>query len=894
MKLIKGLFVLLSILIIVKISDPVYESEAFVMYPDRVAQGEFVAEALSRTKISSNYKSPARTQFPSTITFKFAINGEDNEASSGQDHRLTIIPENGKFVSPIITFGAKDPESFVQPDVPKNLPPNTEVTLRLDMRKVLNQMNNKGYYQAWSGEIIRKSEFDGVYIAGGSAPLSWDFSSLTNESAYKLTDEDGDGIYEANIIFNPFDPEKKVVNTWELSNDISGYPTLESSVPMIDALYNMSLDETVMLKEEDGTFRTGKEWAGVWTRDISYSVLLSYAYLDPEISKESLLRKVKNERIIQDTGSGGAWPVSTDRVVWSLAAMELYYVTGDESWLSDSYEIISNSLEDDLANYIFDEELGLFKGESSFLDWREQTYPVWMDNVDISQSLTLGTNAVYYRSLKILAEMASELGKEPEAQHYERLAVRVKEGINRYLWNEEKGYYIQYLYGRHYRTPSPRFEALGNALCIIFDIAEESQKKRIISSAPLIPFGIPTIYPQIPDIPPYHNNGIWPFVQAYWNWSAKEVGNEAAVEKGLASMYRAAALFVTNKENMVAENGDFAETQINSDRQLWSVAGNLAMIYRVFLGMEFTKDGISFSPFIPESFGNEIEVTNFRYRDAIINVIVRGYGDGIESMMVNGREVSVFEIPSELEGNTKILIQLNNQFDSNSDKQKVQNKFSPTSPTVQLQGSKLVWDEVPSSNRYAVYRNGEKLISTTETSMSLNGKSPGFYQVLSVSDNDSESFLSEPVQYYSNKSQEVIEIENSNVNTVSEMISGYSGTGAVEVSTNKNKTLEIPVDIDYSGEYLLSVRYSNGTGPWNTDNNCAIRTIKINGSDSGTLVLPQRGTDEWSNWGNSNYINVHLKSGKNSIEIVYLPRNENMDGEINRAILDRVELIRIQ
>ena len=39
----------------------------------------------------------------------------------------------------------------------------------------------------------------------------------------------------------------------------------------------------------------------------------------------SLRRKVDPlGRIVQDTGSGGAWPVSTDRMVWLLAAWEVY------------------------------------------------------------------------------------------------------------------------------------------------------------------------------------------------------------------------------------------------------------------------------------------------------------------------------------------------------------------------------------------------------------------------------------------------------------------------------------------------------------------------------------------------------------------------------------------
>ena len=109
---------------------------------------------------------------------------------------------------------------------------------------------------------------------------------------------------ETILTLNAFDEENFTAQEWKLQNDISSYPSLSSDYLLVDALYNLSLDETMMNKEEDGTFCTGEAWPGVWTRDVSYSILLSYAIIDPEFSKNSLLRKIKRDRIIQDTGSG--------------------------------------------------------------------------------------------------------------------------------------------------------------------------------------------------------------------------------------------------------------------------------------------------------------------------------------------------------------------------------------------------------------------------------------------------------------------------------------------------------------------------------------------------------------------------------------------------------------
>jgi len=109
----------------------------------------------------------------------------------------------------------------------------------------------------------------------------------------------------------------------------------------------------------DNTFDTGAEWSGVWTRDISYSALLALAVTHPDAVKNSLLVKVKNGVIVQDTGTGGSWPVSTDRIVWTLAAWETFLATGDVDWLLQMADIVMNTLEIDQDVVIAPSELAL-------------------------------------------------------------------------------------------------------------------------------------------------------------------------------------------------------------------------------------------------------------------------------------------------------------------------------------------------------------------------------------------------------------------------------------------------------------------------------------------------------------------------------------------------------
>ncbi|GET28477.1 hypothetical protein [Prolixibacter sp. SD074] len=860
-----------------------YKAENYKVYANRVVQGKYKAKVISPTQMVSDYQSPANEDFPNFIEFKFAVNGKDNELPVGVNHTFLLNPDKNKVVSlPPIEFGQKGKDEK-QSNPTGSLPANTRVEISLDARELIKDFREKGFHDFSNGQRIYKDDFTGIFIAGNLAPLSWDFDNLSTRKQFQLTDPDGDGIYTITVVLNPYEPGNFTAKKWDLKNDISGYPQLHSDIPLVDAMYNMSLDETVQDIESDRTFRTGESWPGVWTRDVSYSIILAYAYLEPEVAKTSLMRKVKNVRIIQDTGTGGAWPVSSDRSIWATAAWEIYKVTGDRDWLKTIYPIIKNSVDDDIKT-LLNNRNHLMMGESSFLDWRKQTYPAWMNGVDISQSRCLGTNAVHFHSLMILSRLAKMMGDT--TSRYEQLADSIKADMNNKLWVAEKGYYGQYLYGRNNFSLSPGSEALGEALSVLFGIADTTRVRSILGKTPVVDYGIPTIYPQIPGIPPYHNNSIWPFVQAYWNWANALHGNMAGLDQGLAALYRPAALFLTNKENMVAGNGDFRDTQVNSNRQLWSIAGNLAMVYRVFLGMDFHVDGIMFAPVIPIAYRGNFEVTNFHYRKMNLSIKVEGYGDEISRFSIDGKAGKDYFLPGNLNGKHKIIIEMNNRIQHTGNINRVGNRFSPAAPMqVTLKGDRLTWQPVKEADSYTVYRNGKffQMVSDTAVRILLTTRLAE-YQVETRGKADN-SFLSQPVDVISPK--RVIEVEAEQVAPKSSLeYHGYSGKGFVELTKNKNRKLVFQFNVNHTGKYTVDFRYSNGSGPDNTDNKCAVRSVKVDSQFAGVAVFAQRGKEEWSNWGWSNPIQVELKAGKNTLKLSLEDFNENMNGDINMAMLD--------
>ena len=693
-----------------------------------------------------------------------------------------------------------------------------------------------------------------------------------------------------------FMPVEKV---WKLKNDISAYPSLKSSNTLLQAVYNMGLDEMVNAVEPDTTLRTGKEWAGVWTRDVSYSIILSMAALQPEASKISLMKKVNPEgQIIQDTGSGGAWPVSTDRLVWALAADEIYRVTGDKKWLREVYPIIERSIAKDDDNVISPD--GLAMGETSFIDWREQSYPKWMQTADIARSEAMNTNMVRAAALRVLASMAADLGKKKDAEKYSGQADELVRNIDARFWMPEKGYYGMYTYGRDNLILNPRAETLGESLAILYGIADDGKARSITENNPVTPFGAAIFYPQIADMPSYHNNALWPFVGAYWALANAKAHNEEGTLEAIGSVVRPAALFATNKENFNLDNGDIF-TELNSSNMLWSLSGNLALTNKILFGMNFQKDGILFAPFVPEALAETRSLEDFPYRGGRFSVTVSGYGDKIASMTVNGKKHNP-ALPvdaSLLAKGATVDIVMNSEPIAPMSVNRRPNLKAPLTPIAWIEDGELVWNPIEYIGHYKVLRDGKPVAETRTTTYPL--LDPGEWQVIGVSSDGVESFASEP---RSNRPVITFQMPGETTAMHSSEISypaqeapeGYTGAGFVETDHNSG-----PVSVSLSaadfpeakaGRYSLRLRYANGNGPVNTENKCAVRSIIVDGKKVGTIVMPQRGVGNWNDWGYSDSVIVELEPGAHTFSVEYLPENENMNLGTNHALIDALILTR--
>ena len=769
----------------------------------------------------------------------------------------------------------------------------------------------------------------GMFLLGGRAMAQDDIVVATDAYTWK-----GDTLYQDEFkawAVNPYEIQSTykgrpgyfmpIEQTWKKKNDLSAYPVVSGGNPLLEAVYNMGLDEMVNAVEPDTTLRTGKEWAGVWTRDVSYSIILSMAALQPEASMISLLKKINEEgQIIQDTGSGGAWPISTDRMIWTVAAWEIYKVTGDKKWLETVYPVVERSIAKDAKTVI--SENGLVKGETSFIDWREQSYPRWMQTADISQSEAMGTNMLYAAALNCASEMATVLGKKAEAAEFKKAADDLAANIDKTFWMDDKGYYGMYTYGRDNMILNPRAETLGESLAILFDIAPAEKVKSISENHPVTKYGAPVFYPQISDMPNYHNNALWPFVASYWTLAQAKAGNEQGVLEGIGSIVRPAALFATNKENLNLDNGDIF-TELNSSNMLWSLSGNLALTNQILFGIHFEKDGLRISPFVPEVLGGERTLSNFPYRGAKLNLTVNGYGDSIASVSINGKlhefkkngvpvkpkgkiyptlKDGVLFLPSEMiKGELNVAVNMDNEPIPAMKVNHVANLKAPLTPIAWLTideslnapgvpvNNLLQWNPIEYIGEYIVLKDGQEVARTRQTQWPAI--EAGEWQVIGVAEDGTQGFASEP---RSNRPSQFLDFDDEMAVMVSTEVSypakavrGYRGDGFVETDKTLpavTKVVQVPND----GLYSISYRYSNGNGPVNTENKAAIRSLYVDGKDVGTIVMPQRGVGNWDDWGLSNSVKVKLTKGEHTITLQYNPEDQNMNLNTNHALIDGV------
>ena len=434
---------------------------------------------------------------------------------------------------------------------------------------------------------------------------------------------------------------------------------------------------TVDVNTRRGILAAGADYGGDWTRDIAINSWNGISLLRPEIAGTSLWSVTINK----DTIGLQYW----DKIIWVVAAYNHYKVTGDKEFLKQAYTCSANTMKR-LEQQTFDKGYGLFRGPSVFNDgiagYPEPVY----EPSNYSSGVTdhkgsvyikcLSTNCIYYGAYLALAEMAKALNADKAVvTDYQQRSAALKGNILKHLYDVKTNTF-NYLIDQN-GTINNSQEGLGISFAVIFGIVDGEQAKQVISHAAVSKYGITSIYPDFPryshDKPGRHNNIIWPMVNGFfakaaitskdYNTFTNELYAQTHLaldeDKGNYDFREIYNPYTGKPDGGWQANGPYhPQFHWESCRlQTWSATAYISMILNGVVGMRFSDSSVAFVPYLPKGLGH-VELKGLAYRNAILNISVKGKGNSIRSFTVDGKPQQNHSIASTIQGKHNIIIEL--------------------------------------------------------------------------------------------------------------------------------------------------------------------------------------------------------------------------------------------
>lgn len=417
--------------------------------------------------------------------------------------------------------------------------------------------------------------------------------------------------------------------------------------------------------EEPARFvRAGGGYPEPWTRDAAINAWNAASSLSPDIARDTLLMVCDGDVLAQDD----QW---WDQIIWVVAAWHHYVVTGDEEFLATAYGIGTRSLSI-LHGRRFRPEFGLYAGGAVMQDGISgYPQPPWEPGIESSfvldyphahEVMCLSTNATYVAALRALGAMGRALNAAPDdvtpddntpPGHYDERADALTTAINTHLWRADAAQYAYLLHGagRERGTLAEHEEACGIAFAALFGIAPPGRARAILRAAHREPQGVVNVWPHFPERfsaeqPGRHNAICWPMVMGMFGAAAAVSREPAVFTRTLDDLERLFAgsdggfSEIYNATTGEVDGGWQTGAQWRSEPdQTWSATAYLRLIHEGAFGMRFGEAGLRFEPIVPRRLSGAT-LTGFRYRDATLNIALRGHGTRVVGTRLDGRRVA--------------------------------------------------------------------------------------------------------------------------------------------------------------------------------------------------------------------------------------------------------------
>lgn len=646
--------------------------------------------------------------------------------------------------------------------------------------------------------------------------------------------------------------------------------------------YNLAVKEAKANISDLNQFYSAEIWYGIHTRDIGIAAWQSLSMLFPQTTLATIESRIASGEIIQDAETGGGWPVSNDRI-FMIPAIEKYLQSNPKSVRRVFLiEAAKQSLEHDYQ-IVFDLDHGLFRGESTYLNWREETYPDWADPRLILESYSSSNNLLHLLAIESLIRMLrNEKDREDEKALWNQRAVDLAKAIRSQLFLDDRNFYSAYLIPEA-GNQADFTDNLANIFAVLSDTMNQPE---LIYSIPLVPRGVPSIYPQKSlKQKPQHNHGIVPFVTAFYIDACRKTGYRAGIQFGMQSLLQIVddhGSFVTT---VVADSGS-RHTALSSDRQLWSIAAWFSAFYSGYLGLSIDQNKISFAPDFQMQEGESFKLSSFTMGEATFTIEAVSLPVN-EGFLLNGRQVSSLpEFSLDEKGSYSITCFMPSSSHKKSNKNEATSENTLTSEVsynvvpesglkwvdplleipdpvkgffFQMKGDavELIWMQEQRFDRYAVLKSGS-VISIQEKS--------GYLDLFPFVDELSPAYSVMGIDYsglYSLPVKPALVFKEMIKYPISKAV--HTGRRALfgGAKIRSDDQVQFQVEIKNSGKRTIDFYYNNvSLNP----SGCIIRKVKVDGVFAGFVYFPRTGFGQYLI---STRLPVWMDAGFHSIELFW-------------------------
>jgi len=317
--------------------------------------------------------------------------------------------------------------------------------------------------------------------------------------------------------------------------------------------------------------------------------------------------------------------------IYIVLLYHTYVLTGKKRLLNEYMPfaklILAKAGEDQIAGS------GLIRSTALFPDWPAD---LEQDGDDIS----VFDNSIYYQALRAMAELSEEMGNRADAVEYTRKAHLTQAGFQKF-YDAEQGYFVDSLSAKDFsqRKHYPLYAILW-ITPFAADLVKGNEKSIIRFMKKNFPARIGLrMFPKWDTRFMYDGCQLGMYMPAIENFH-QEMMKRGRESKQIAHMFDNMEWFWNQNcilEALTCECENHGATVDNPGRkQAGAAKAWLNMFYQVAAGLNISTQGLSFSPCDSE----DITIEKLRVRGRTLDVKISGRGWNIDSLMLNGENVS--------------------------------------------------------------------------------------------------------------------------------------------------------------------------------------------------------------------------------------------------------------